>query len=110
MTPRQKSSTLVDDIDTSHHDSSSPVLESLIDEVQDVSDEIPFSDKGIAWLLAARNILDQLALSGDLNGFEVAIEGGASVEYDAVQEVYAAFPTMIVLTLCVVFVLMGIFF
>eukprot|EP00978_Attheya_sp_CCMP212_P002108 scaffold4347_cov55-Attheya_sp.AAC.1 len=70
----------------------------------------PFSDKGIAWLLAARRILDQLALSGDLNGFEVVIEGGASVEYDAVQEVYAAFPTMIALTLCVVFVLMGIFF
>mmetsp|Transcript_29786 Transcript_29786/g.45669 ORF Transcript_29786/g.45669 Transcript_29786/m.45669 type:complete len:378 (+) Transcript_29786:2-1135(+) len=70
----------------------------------------PFSDDGVAWLLSARKVLEKLEKSDDLKGVRIYIEGGAAIAYDAVQAVYAAFPTVIALTIAIIFFLMGFFF
>ena len=70
----------------------------------------PFSDEGIDWLLAARGIVKTLEAEGALKNYTVAIEGGAGIEYDVKQEVYRAAPRCIVLTLVLIFILLGFFF
>ena len=70
----------------------------------------PFSDEGIKWLLAARDIVQTLDNKDKLRNYTVAIEGGAAVEYDVVQEVYRAAPGCIGLALAIIFVLMTLFF
>lgn len=70
----------------------------------------PFSDEGIAWLNAARETVQRLQDGGALGGVKIHIQGSAAIEFDALQAVYASFPTMVVITTLVVFVLMGVFF
>ena len=70
----------------------------------------PFSDEGVRWLKLARETVERLENSGALGGIKVFIQGSASIEYDAVQAVYSAFPTVITITMLVVFLLMGVFF
>lgn len=70
----------------------------------------PFSSRGVDWLLAARDKIDGLERADELDGYRVVVEGGAGIEYDAVKRCYDHFPTMIGLTLVVVFVLVGLFF
>lgn len=42
----------------------------------------PFSDASISWLQKARERIKEMEGNGDLKGCKVAIDGGASVEYD----------------------------
>lgn len=70
----------------------------------------PFSDEGIAWLLAARDIIQNLDDQNILRNYTVDVAGGAAVEYDVVQAVYSAAPRCIGLTLGIIFVLMALFF
>jgi len=72
--------------------------------------EDPFSTKGIEWLLLARETIKCLEENDELKGYSVHIDGIVAVTYDVVQKVYDAFPRMIIITLVVVFVLMGLFF
>ena len=43
----------------------------------------PFSRYGIAWLMAARKKIKEMERNGDLEGYNVSIVGGASLEFDA---------------------------
>lgn len=70
----------------------------------------PFSDEGIQWLESARETIQRLSDGNALEGIHVYIEGSAAIEYDAVKAVYGAFPTVVSITMLVVFVLFGIFF
>jgi uncharacterized membrane protein YdfJ with MMPL/SSD domain len=70
----------------------------------------PFSDDGTRWLQDARETIDRLEKSGLLSGIKVHIQGSAAIAVDAVDSVLDAFPTVIGLTMLVVFVLMGLFF
>jgi uncharacterized membrane protein YdfJ with MMPL/SSD domain len=70
----------------------------------------PFSDEGIVWLTAARETVQRLQDGGALGGVQIHIQGSAAIEFDALQAVYASFPTMVLITTLVVFVLMGVFF
>ena len=70
----------------------------------------PYSSDGITWLNDARDLLDDLSEQGQLQGFQVVLQNGATTTYDAITEVYDAFPMMIGVTLAVVFVLVGAFF
>lgn len=70
----------------------------------------PFSDEGVQWLEAARETIQRLADGNALGGIQVYIEGSAAIEYDAVNAVYGAFPTVITITMVVVFLLFGFFF
>jgi len=65
-----------------------------------------FSPAGVEWLLEAREILGNLTSEK----YEVVLVGGSCILYDVVQDVFAAFPLMISITMLVVFVLMGAFF
>jgi uncharacterized membrane protein YdfJ with MMPL/SSD domain len=96
---------VIDEIDkvvTSHDRYST-----YVDAVLGVS---PFSDEGIAWLEGARATIKQMERKGMLSGVKVHIQGPASIAFDSVQAVHAAFPTMIAITTVVVFLLMGLFF
>jgi uncharacterized membrane protein YdfJ with MMPL/SSD domain len=70
----------------------------------------PFSDEGIEWLEAARATLQRLEDGGALGDVKVYLEGTPAIEYDAVKAVYGAFPSVITITMAVVFLLMGVFF
>jgi len=70
----------------------------------------PFSDEGVQWLQSARETIQRLSDGNALGAIKVYIEGSAAIEYDAVQAVYGAFPTVITITMLVVFFLFGIFF
>ena len=70
----------------------------------------PFSDEGVQWLEAARETIQRLADGDALGGIKVYIEGSAAIEYDAVEAVYGAFPTVVTITMVVVFLLFGVFF
>jgi uncharacterized membrane protein YdfJ with MMPL/SSD domain len=70
----------------------------------------PFSEQGISWLRNARAIVEDMSHGDSLRGVKVNIQGIASIEYDAMNAVYNAFPTMIFITALVVFTLMGSFF
>lgn len=70
----------------------------------------PFSDEGVKWLKSARETVERLEDGGALGGIKVLIQGSAAIEYDAVEAVYGAFPTVITITMLVVFLLLGIFF
>lgn len=70
----------------------------------------PFSDEGVKWLKLARETVERMEDSGSLKGIKVFIQGSAAIEYDAVEAVYTAFPTVITITMLVVFLLMGVFF
>ena len=70
----------------------------------------PFTDEGIQWLRSARETLRRLEEHDALSGVHVHIQGSASIAHDAVDAVMKAFPTMISITLVVVFLLMGAFF
>ena len=70
----------------------------------------PFSDEGVQWLEDARATIDRLAKDQLLQGVNIYIQGSASIAHEAVQEVMGAFPTVIAITLLLVFLLMGGFF
>jgi uncharacterized membrane protein YdfJ with MMPL/SSD domain len=70
----------------------------------------PFSDQGVAWLSSARATLQRLKDGGALSGVNVYIQGSAAIAKDAVDSVLSSFPTVIGVTMAVVFVLMGCFF
>jgi predicted RND superfamily exporter protein len=70
----------------------------------------PFSDQGVAWLTSARETLKRLEDGGALGGIKVYIQGSAAIAKDAVDAVLGAFPSVICVTLAVVFVLMACFF
>lgn len=70
----------------------------------------PFSDRGVAWLLSARKLIERLEASGRLGGVRVHLQSSAAIEYDAQQEVYHSLPWMMLVTTAAVFVLMGFFF
>ena len=70
----------------------------------------PFSDEGVQWLQSARETIQRLSDGKALSSIKVYIEGSAAIEYDAVEAVYGAFPTVITITILVVFILMGTFF
>jgi uncharacterized membrane protein YdfJ with MMPL/SSD domain len=67
----------------------------------------PFSDQGVAWLVSARRLIDQLEESGKLQGVKVHVQGTAAIEHDAQQAVYRSFPWMVLITTVAVFLLMG---
>lgn len=70
----------------------------------------PFSDEGVQWLESARETIQRLSHGGAMGSIQVYIEGSAAIEYDAVEAVYGAFPTVVTITIVVVFVLMAAFF
>mmetsp|Transcript_12845 Transcript_12845/g.19486 ORF Transcript_12845/g.19486 Transcript_12845/m.19486 type:complete len:989 (+) Transcript_12845:37-3003(+) len=70
----------------------------------------PYDSDGINWLDDARDLLDDFGKSGQLQGFQVVLQNGATVTHDAIDNVYDCFPMMIGVTLVVVFVLVGAFF
>jgi uncharacterized membrane protein YdfJ with MMPL/SSD domain len=70
----------------------------------------PFSDDGTRWLQDARETIDRLEKGGLLSGIKVHIQGSAAIAVDAVDSVLDSFPTVIGVTMLVVFVLMGLFF
>uniref|UniRef100_A0A7S2K5X9 Membrane transport protein MMPL domain-containing protein n=2 Tax=Leptocylindrus danicus TaxID=163516 RepID=A0A7S2K5X9_9STRA len=70
----------------------------------------PYDGDGIKWLDDARDLLDDFGKSGQLQGFQVVLQNGATVTHDAIDDVYNCFPMMIGVTLVVVFVLVGAFF
>lgn len=70
----------------------------------------PFSDEGVQWLQSARETIQRLSDGNALGSIKVYIEGSAAIEYDAVEAVYGAFPSVITITMVVVFLLMGVFF
>ena len=64
----------------------------------------PFSDQGVLWLDRMRTALDAVDTP---EGVHLYLDGPAAIAHDAVDAVYRSFPTMIVLTCVVVFLLMG---
>jgi RND superfamily putative drug exporter len=62
------------------------------------------------WLTAAHETVQRLQHGRALAGVNVHIQGSAAIELDALQAVYASFPTMVVITTLVVFVLTGVSF
>jgi predicted RND superfamily exporter protein len=70
----------------------------------------PFSDRGVAWLVSARKLIEQLEASGRLRGVHVHLQSSAAIEYDAQQAVYHSLPWMMFVTTAAVFILMGFFF
>jgi len=75
-----------------------------------VLDVDPYSKPGTEWLEAARAKIAEMDSAGNLTGLDVHLQGGSSVEFDAVGEVYARLPLVIGITMVVVFALMGGFF
>ena len=69
-----------------------------------------YSECGSDWLEDARDLIDQYEKDGKLQGYHVVLQGGASVMYDSVDDVYSCFPLMIGVTLTVVFFLVAFFF
>jgi len=70
----------------------------------------PFSKEGVEWLKSARETIDRLESGGALLGVKIYIQGAAAIASDAVTAVMATFPSVIVVTLLVVFLLMAVFF
>ena len=68
----------------------------------------PFTPAGIQWLNDARALLNSITSDEEL--FDVYIIGGAAIEYDAINAIFAAFPKMIGLTTFIVFIFMGVSF
>jgi len=75
-----------------------------------VLDVDAYSADGTEWLSDARELIDDLEKEGKLQGYSVVLQAGASVMYDAVDDVYDSFPLMIGITLVVVFLLVAFFF
>ncbi len=71
-----------------------------------VLSEDPFSDDGVKWLVTTRSKLRALEESGAIQGFEIVLEGGANIQYDAKTAVYDTFPKMLgSIILAIIFVL-----
>jgi len=75
-----------------------------------VLDMDPYSVQGTEWLISSRNIIDELKSNHELEGYDVYIQAGASVVYDAMIYTFKSFPTMIIVTSIVVLLFMGISF
>lgn len=70
----------------------------------------PFSDNGVKWLQGTRMKLKALEDSGAFQDYQIALEGGASVEYDAKISVHESFPSMVACVLFVVATFLALFF
>ena len=72
----------------------------------------PYSVHGTEWLKSAREIIYNLKHNTDneLHGYDVYIQAGSSVVYDAMIYTFDSFPTMIIVTSIVVLLFMGISF
>merc|ERR1712151_108555 len=75
-----------------------------------VLDIDPYSVHGTEWLTSARELLSNLKSAQKLNGYNVYIQAGSSVVYDAMVYTFDSFPTMIIVTSGVVLLFMGISF
>ena len=72
--------------------------------------EDPFSDDAIDWLVSTRKKLEALEDSGSIQDFEITLEGGSSIYYDAKSAVSKAFPKMVASIVSSVIILLAVFF